>query len=144
MDADTRWDEGTRASEARHGARLARQPYARGWKAGPNGNDALSHAARLLAEGRHTDGGMIYRVTAEAMMSWPIYRAAMRPRAVDRNGDSRYYWMDLDFEVNRPDLEASIEAGEIRCIVDAEDGIIGYALGEPYADAIVAALGGEA
>lgn len=65
--------EANAAAEARIGARLLRQhAWARGYS-----RDALAFAARMLAEGSHTNGGMVYRATAEAMFDWPVYRAAL-------------------------------------------------------------------
>lgn len=64
-----------KASEARIGARLYRQrPFS------DMGDEAIAEAARILSEGRHTNAGMVYRVQAEAMFDWPIYRAAMAPQ----------------------------------------------------------------
>lgn len=61
------------------------------------------------------------------------------------NGDSRYYYCDLNFEDHRPDLITSLDAGDLRCIVDEEDGgIIAYALGEDHAERIIAALKAQA
>ncbi len=51
--------------------------------------------------------------------------------------DSQYYAIDFKIEDHLRDLTGSILDGQVACIVDEKDGIIGYALGAANTNHIV-------
>jgi hypothetical protein len=66
-----------RAAEARHGGRVATQPYTQRWTADTLRLSARAMAARGYWSVRSAESPRLTLTAAESMMDWPIYRAAM-------------------------------------------------------------------